>query len=350
MQNRLIYIIILLFFFFNAGSTYGQGTWKRINTPTNELLRKIVFVDSSNGWAAGKNGVIIHTSNGGSNWIMENSGVTSFIIDIYFLNTNNGWALTWTETLPFKTVILKTTNGGLNWSMNDFPEDNKFINTVMFFDTLNGFLGGPGIFKTTNGGQTWVDTHIDSNLVYNLPIYNFNFYNRQFGYACGGARDNAGVVWKTTDSGDNWNAAGVGPETLYDLHFVDSSTTVGTIGDPEAIYGVAKIKTTNAGSTWKYDSLSIFGVSYALSFRTPSEGWTASGYQFLYTADTGNTWRSIITPDTVNVYDLTFPDSSVGYACGDSGIILKYDPSDINYISGRKKSSNTELFIISKLP
>jgi photosystem II stability/assembly factor-like uncharacterized protein len=301
--------------------------WVKLQSPVNLTLRKLSFVDSLTGWATGEAGTIIRTTDGGTSWEIQNSTVQTFITDIFFLDRNFGWATTIEDVFPFKSIILKTTNGGENWYTAYFPDSTEFIRTIYFLDTLNGFVGGSNISFTTDGGNNWLESEVDSNFVSNYPVYNFDFYNNQFGYACGGRIDRAGVIWRTTNYGLNWTAQGVSADEVFDLFIFDSLNALTLSGDPEGLFLMADIKTTDAGITWGNDSLSVFGLSFAIDFRTYYEGWSASGYKFLLTTNRGEIWNEFGTPDSSVVYDLQFTDPRNGYAVGDDGVILKLDPT-----------------------
>lgn len=324
-------VCLILSFSFLISLTYQLSAqtqpWKKLNSPVNTTLRRLCFVDSLNGWAAGEAGTIIRTSDGGNNWEVQNSTVQTFIMDIFFVDKNNGWALTLKDVFPFNSVILKTTSSGEEWSAEDFPDSSKLIRTIFFFDTLNGFVGGSYIAYTSDGGNSWIQSHIDSNMVSSFPVYEFNFLNRQFGYACGGRLDVAGVVWRTVDSGLNWTAQGVSADEVFDIFIFDTLNAIALSGDPEGLYPTADIRTTDAGIIWSNDTLSFFGLSFAIDFRTYNEGWSASGYKFLLTTNRGETWSEFETPDGTVVYDLQFSDSRTGYAVGENGVILKIDPT-----------------------
>ena len=193
-----------------------------------------------------------------------------------------------------------------------------------FFDTLNGWIGGTYIAGTTDGGATWVKAEVDSSMISGLHVYNFNFYNRQFGYACGGYLDLAGVIWRTTNYGENWTATGVSPDQVFDIYIIDSLNVITLSGDPEGFFGIGDIKTTDAGTSWTYEELSLSGLSFAIDFRTETEGWSASGFKFLFTSDKGESWIDKETPDSAIIFDLVFTDSITGYAVGEMGTILKY--------------------------
>jgi len=301
--------------------------WKKLQSPVDVTLRYLHFVDSFTGWAAGEDGTIIKTTDGGDSWEIQNSTVHTFIMDIFFVDKDFGWALTLRDEFPFNSVILKTTNGGDEWHAATFPDTTKLIRTIFFFDSLNGFAGGSYIAYTSDGGNNWVQAEIDSNMVSGFPVYKFNFLNRQFGYACGGRIDVAGVVWRTVNSGLNWNAQGISADEVFDVFIIDSLNAISLSGDPEGRFGVAKLNTTNAGITWIFEELSFTGLSFAIDFRNYYEGWSASGYKFVRTTNRGETWEEFETPDSAVIYDLQFLDARTGYAVGENGTILKFGPT-----------------------
>ena len=329
--KSLIYICLLAAL--TLTSLSQTNPWKKLQSPVNSTLRRLTFVDSLTGWAAGESGTIIHTSDGGNNWEVQNSTVQSFITDIFFVNKTFGWATTITDTFPFNTVILKTTNGGEEWIAEDFQDSNAFMRTVFFFDSLNGLIGGTYIAYTSNGGISWTRADVDSNMVSTFPVYEFNFYNHQFGYASGGRLDVAGVVWRTTDSGLNWTAQGISADEVFDVFIFDSLNAIALSGDPEGLYATAKITTTDAGLNWVSEDLLFYGLSFTIDFKNYTEGWSASGYKFLFTSDRGENWSEFETPDSSVIYDLQFTDARTGYAVGENGVILKlksaYEPAGV---------------------
>jgi len=311
-------------------SNAQKTRWLKVESPVSAHLRNLAYADSLTVWAAGAAGTIIKTTNGGLNWEIQNSNVTSFIMDIFFLNKNLGWAVTIKDVPPFNTQILKTSDGGENWIIENYPDGNAFMTTIYFLDSLTGFMGGTYIAKTSNGGITWARMNVDSTLVSNYPVYKFNFYNKSLGYATGGFIDQAGVIWRTSDGGENRTSHGLSPDEIFDIHIKDSLNAIALSGDPEGFYSTGLITTTDAGLTWEYEELPVYLLSLALDFRTVSEGWSASGYRFLKTTDGGINWFIEDVPENVTVYDLEFTDRYHGYAVGESGNILVYIPDPLN--------------------
>jgi hypothetical protein len=72
----------------------AQNYWVLKPKPTTRLLTRIQFVDTLFGWAGGDSGTVIHTTNGGLNWTIQNTQITGYPIeDLYFLNRRLGWGI-----------------------------------------------------------------------------------------------------------------------------------------------------------------------------------------------------------------------------------------------------------------
>ncbi|MCW8805949.1 MAG: T9SS type A sorting domain-containing protein [Ignavibacteriaceae bacterium] len=291
------------------------------------------FADSLMGWVAGDSGQIFYTSDGGLNWNQQESNTTNRIMRLFFLDDKRGWALAWDDegdNLFYGTEILTTTNGGENWSVEQYIEENTFMRGIYFLDTLKGFIGGAQaqFLRTLDGGINWEPVVIAPLPFAHFPVVNIKFYNSQYGFATGGALDIAGVVWKTIDGGEYWvpiETAYAPPDEIWDVHFIDSSTVLLSSGDPE-LFGVSFLKSFDAGFSWIYDEIGIFGVARSLGFRKNNEGWAAVplGQLLLYTKDYGETWSEYIAPDSSSIYQITFVDSLTGYGVGENGVIIKY--------------------------
>ena len=312
-------------------SVFAQNYWSKIESPTENDLNTLFFIDSLRGYVAGDSGLILYTSNGGASWIEQQSNTNRNIIDLFFLNEDLGWAVAWSEgILPFVTFILKTTDGGSNWTANQFRQDDILMYSIFFLDSLRGFTGGnPGaIFKTTDGGVNWDSAAIATAPFAYFPILNFNFYNDDYGFACGGAHDIAGITWKTTNGGDYWipiDTAYTPPDELWDIYFVDSANVIGVGGDPE-FFGVGILRSSDAGVTWNYEEIGLIGMAHAISFRTDYECWSPVPIleAIIQSVDTANTWTDYLTPYCSRIYDIVFTDSLTGYGVGEEGVIIKY--------------------------
>jgi photosystem II stability/assembly factor-like uncharacterized protein len=109
---------------FCAGShIYYSQTWGDVYMTTNgginweitggsgplagSAMHGVHFGVPNTGFAVGNNGVILHTSNGGLNWISQSSGTSNSLNAVYMLNELTGYAC------GNNGMVLKTTNGGV---------------------------------------------------------------------------------------------------------------------------------------------------------------------------------------------------------------------------------------------
>ncbi|MCX6247635.1 MAG: YCF48-related protein [Bacteroidetes bacterium] len=75
-------------------------------------LNSVYFANANTGYAVGFYGTIMKTSNGGTDWTIQNSGTPSHLSSVYFTDANTGYAVGDMGT------ILKTTNGGNSLGVN----------------------------------------------------------------------------------------------------------------------------------------------------------------------------------------------------------------------------------------
>ncbi len=329
--GRLL-IIISSFLIFKV--SFSQGSWEKINIPTSQTLYSVYFTDSLFGWAVGDTGTIIHTDDGGDSWTIQDSKTDNNIRDIFFLDRNNGFAVSWNFSGSFfGTLIHETTNGGADWTSYQYPQQNLFMNCILFLDSLKGWMGGSphALVKTIDGGANWMQASIYTNPLAFFPVLNIQFYNEQYGYASGGMFDIAGVTWSTSDGGDNWQP--IKPEDapadeVHGLYIFDSITVMGSGGDPDLGYGVAMIRSVDGGENWTYEELSMQGNAFDLDFRTDMDAWAPLGPQqkLIYSQDAGNSWSEYASPAATEIYDIVFPDSLHGCGVGKNGALIKYKP------------------------
>jgi photosystem II stability/assembly factor-like uncharacterized protein len=354
------YYLILFIISLNNFS-FSQNFWNRIQSPTDNFLRTLHFADSLRGWVGGDSGSIFYTSDGGLNWVQQQTNTINKIMKLFFLDDNRAWALAWDDELVYDnlfygTEILKTTDGGLNWSIEQFRQEDIFLRGIYFLDTLKGFAGGaPGTFlQTVDGGITWEPANIDSGTFSHFPVIDFKFYDQLYGFACGGQFDRAGVTWRTTNGGGNWTP--IDPQyapadQVYDIHFFDSLNVMGVGGDPD-LYGVGIIHSTDAGISWNYFEIGVFGQAHAVSFRTENEGWAVvpTSENFVATYDYGVSWTNYSTPDSSRLYDIVFTDSLTGYAVGEAGVIVKYKYQYPDFVNDEASSIVNDFILYQNFP
>lgn len=328
-KTRLPILILFLLILINV--SFSQNFWPRVTSPTTKGLNKCFFTDVLNGWAAGDSGTIIHTSNGGISWYIQDSSSLYNIKDLFFVNNRLGWALA-NDQLSIKTYLIKTTNGGNNWNRSIFFDSSKAFLSIYFIDSLNGFIGGWNVsmYKTTNSGLTWSKPVVDTGNFSPYGIYKFTFYNSSaVGFACGGNLDVGGIVCKTTNSGLNWNCGVISPVPLLDLKYLSANKIVSVGGEYDLSTGL--VRSFDAGTTWIIDTtFRYFGTATSLAYRTLAEVWIPSGPNWLVSYDSASigSWKEIPSPYLQTILNCAlFVDSLHGWAVGNAGNIYKFDTS-----------------------
>jgi hypothetical protein len=134
-------------------------------------------------------------------------------------------------------IIFRTTNGGVTWVNQSLAQTNSLL-SVCFTDANTGTAVGAGgiIFRTTNGGATWTAQSSGTTQV----LLSVSFTDANNGTAVG----NRGTIVRTTNGGATWTVQPSPSGTVKDLKgvcFTDANT--GTIvGD----YGTI-LRTTTGG-------------------------------------------------------------------------------------------------------
>lgn len=324
-------IAAVLFFFLTTELSLSGPFWTKQNSPTSQNLRDCIFINALTGWISGDSGTICKTTNAGDSWLIQQTGTDKEILDLFFLNERLGWAIIVDPLTKFPapagTTILKTTNGGTAWDHITFPDSSIYFSSICFTDSLNGSAGSFPYFMhyTTDGGFSWRQSASDSISLNGFPVLRIKYVSSSLGYACGGIRDLGGIVWKTTNGGRNWKPNILGPDNLNDIYLVNPDSLYVISGDFK--FGASYFTTASAGINWHLKELGYFGICSSIDFRTPNEGWISLGYgqRFFFSRNGGSDWILMDTPDSSAIFDITFPDTTVGWAVGDNGCILKYD-------------------------
>jgi len=354
-KNVLLILLLILAY---QQSNPSQQYWELLDSPTTENLNAVCFTDSLYGWTAGFGGTILRTTNGGEHWEFQDAQTENSIEDIFFIDRNLGWAVYWEVfNPPNGTYVLRTTDGGDNWVRSVLPQENIYSKCIYFLDSLNGWMGGKSypIVRTTDGGISWIEAQIDSSTYSYFPVYDIQFYNSNYGYASGGTVDCCGVIWWTTDGGDNWcvtDTPYVVPEPIYKIFTFDSVSVLGVGGDFEALgFGVGIIESSDGGGSWNFDYIGISGVAWDIDFRTNNEAWAPLGgeQKLIFRSDYGNSWATLSTPENSMILRLTFPDSLHGFGVGLDGAIIKYN-SNVSSAADKENISLSEYILEQNYP
>jgi len=328
-KSEICFIFLLI-----AAVNAQMDGWQLQDSGTDRGLYDVFFVNADTGWAVGQN-VILNTTDGGENWMVQDSSNNEFWA-VSFTDASHGWVVGYKGT-GYPGIIYHTYDGGQNWSLKD--SCSYELNDIFFVDADTGYAVGGArgqstILKTTDGGSTW-----DMNYsAYGNWLYTIYFATPKKGWAAGAE----GYVMKTEDGGKNWQYLylDIGYDNLLSIHFSDPDTGW-VVGGQDNIF-----KSTDGGYSWQLQESQNNFEYYSCYFINSQTGWlavrdwSASLGKILYTADRGDSWHVQDSLAGVHLYEIFFVDDYTGWIVGWPGTILKTTTGGITSMHDSKVQSH----------
>jgi photosystem II stability/assembly factor-like uncharacterized protein len=270
--------------------TYDGGThWTPVvNGVTGDSFYGATMAGPDKAWVVGDLGVLLHSSNSGVSWVQQTTGTLNSLLSVSFVTPSLGWAVGDAGTL------LKTTNGGAVW----FPLPTgtlEVLYSVTFKDALNGWITGDNglIRRSTDGGASWAPQAGPTA----AALFSATFLDLSIGYCAGGN----GTILKTTDGGAVWNALPSGFTGNLYIAAPSSPAVARAIGDSGLV-----LLTTDGGATWTREfpkmGYDVFGL-HVLNDTTAWLGGDSSavlrtgGTPFsAVTVSVGEGWNMVALP------------------------------------------------------
>jgi photosystem II stability/assembly factor-like uncharacterized protein len=130
------------------GTTWARQQAQDVTGP----LRGVHFVSATRGWVVGDNGLILTTSNGGTTWTAQTSGIGTSLRGVHFQSATVGYAVGSSAT------ILVTTDGGTTWTKKAAPQgvtaNLAAVRSTSATDVVAVGNGGT-VLTSSDAGQTW---------------------------------------------------------------------------------------------------------------------------------------------------------------------------------------------------
>lgn len=351
MKKQLLFIIAIIASF----SVNGQWEKKNVGIPAGHYVNYLSIPASDIVWGttiditsqtAAPTRTWVKSTDGGNTWskgLISSAPTSHEVSNISAIDGNTAWVAMFNETAGSGGGVYKTTDGGTTWVRQNTAiyNSSSFPNVVHFWDANTGFtMGDPNggyfeIYTTTDGGTTWVRTpsaNIPANQTGEYGIV--NMYAVIGNTIWFGTSDNnitnsiGGRVYKSVDRGLNWTVVSTGLKDITDIEFTDSLNGMVKGMEPDTY-----MATTDGGATW--NPVTYFGVLYNYDFSAVpnsvgmyvSVGEDAGGSTgSSYSLDYGVNWTDI-TYDTLTSVDFfdVYTGWAGGISAGTTGGIYKWD-------------------------
>lgn len=252
MKRKILLIFVLALILNSSFLIHNcQSQWANYTLPYDGLAYTIGFFGVNTGVVCGHSlwdaqSKFYYTTNAGINWIASAYPSTlRATIDVQFINSSLVYACG-AENVPFNNLkkynpVFKNFHGYLK---------SKFISRgigEMYSDYKTAFI------KSTNAGASWQKVGVFDTLTGYMD--NIYFFDANTGYALIDSNPSINTkLYKTINAGLNWQLIRVveSGTQLYDMYFFDMNigfvSGIGNLGNPNS-HGVI-FKTTNAGLNW----------------------------------------------------------------------------------------------------
>ena len=329
---RVVILTLILAFSSVAVSSYEtriiepQAHWEiLIDSFDREIdfFDDIAFYDATEGWVIGKgdvgegfennyHGIIMHTSNGGSDWKLMHSEKYLTIDQIEIVDVDTIWLAT-------RWGLLHTEDRGQTWEYtqrtgDQYPYFAKSATAVEFRNSSYGLASvDHGLSYTDDAGETW---HKMTNWNFDASLYRINFVGDDIIWACGYSG-----IYRSSDSGNSW----VQQRTIR-------AYSMSVLSEDEAWalgYDLGITHSTD-GETWSPDlviSETGHGIDfyYDMEFIDENNGWAVGtgNPSVAYTPDGGVNWYAHMTSSPKSLKTVDFINETHGWAAGWNGVIVK---------------------------
>jgi photosystem II stability/assembly factor-like uncharacterized protein len=371
MKNTILICCLFIVVFTACKKETLNYEWKDISIPYDIELTAIHMVDDENGYVGGYSGIIIEER------ITHLGEVPSPYGDTLVYLADDADIFVEHKFKPNQQIypiLYKTTNGGASWKEINTPFKIGIID-IQFIDKDYGFVvtSDEGVFKTTDGGETWIKIlgnriHVYYGWGFNNTFDAVSFLDKNYGFAYGSKSD-CSLLLATQDGGLTWSCISLSYmgktsekyptlfHSINTLEFCDSKET-GYLVNNRDMY-----KTLNQGASWE----KIYGAKYPIEPIFYNTSTIFLPTERLFTSDGGTSWHEtplfhygdkMVTPNLSDFYylfdyrirktvsgeqkyydmsvenknrvtGLFFTSENVGYAIGSNSLVLKYNRKEM---------------------
>jgi photosystem II stability/assembly factor-like uncharacterized protein len=302
----------------------GGATWEEQYREPTGGIGAVVFANSAVGYAFGRTGLGLKTTDGGQTWqpLSMPAELAEDEIDLTsakLLSPDLIWVAGFkpgSQVVPSKNRVLNSEDGGASWLVYEIQGrgDLDQLGVIEAIDADSAWVAGYGlaIHRTTDGGTVWHSYDIPQPTL--SRVVNIDFGNPYEGWIA--LTDNR--VMASVDGGRNWITRAILPESRPNsLHFVDPLNGW-VFCDRGMIYNTA-----DGGMTWRFASSTSGAVHNAIAAPTATDGWIVGDFgTILRTHHAGQHWARQVSNTSASLNDVHFIDPWRGWIVGDGGRLL----------------------------
>ena len=306
-------------------TVYGAGKWEIIRN--DDFLRKdgvegelqdVHCINQKQAWLVGRNGLILHTTDGGKTWIKKEINTENPVdfLRVYFRGNKLGFITGTSLARRGGAILFITQDGGSTWE-SIIPGVRSYLTGIWMIDNQVGFMVGANnaYLQTTDGGKTWkgkAERVAAGETRQNLWAISFSSPTK--GWIVG----SYGSIQHTVDGGQNWEDQDSGvSNNLKAIAFVNEKT--GWIAGQEGVI----LHTNDGGITWTKQKTNSYNNLNDIIFVNEDTGWVAGDFgTILHTTNGGQTWNLQNTGNTTTLLAIGATGEDHCLAVGEWGLVL----------------------------
>ncbi len=285
---------------FVANARAENRSW--IKVASNNNLQSISMVNSTDGWAVGGDGTIIHWD--GTKWDNVPSPTKYPLLSVDMVSSDEGYAIAFGQVTPINQSVIRW--DGTSWKNMTTPLG--YLRSVHVLSSTDGWAVGYAGRIMRFDGTNWTYAETPTN----TPLESLDAIDAADAWAVGDNRYHSGIFhW----NGTTWNVAkspdSLGTRTLWSVDMI-SSTNGWAVGD-----GI--ILQWN-GTNWYNVSNPVPRKSlFSVNVINSTDGW-AVGTDGCIIHWNGASWSNVTSPTCAWLSCVDMVSSTDGWISGADGI------------------------------
>ena len=209
-----------------------------------------------------------------------------------------------------KYGIITVSTWSMSWTTKSMLLPDYSVTKMVFVNETTGYLAGNRIYKTTDGGEHWLQLPLNIN---DATINDIHFLDENNGFAVYSSCGENEAIWNCTnglavtqDAGASWTLTPIDYSPDISSVFFSSPTTGFMSALNWETFQSLILKTEDGGKSWTQQDIGSFdGLIYRYPMVKYANSQKGYAYQYeavLVTDNGGDSWQSYNFYDAV-VYD-----------------------------------------------